>query len=210
MNYEIIPCPFEKNEESKTLFPNPLRCLIVGSSGSGKTTFLWNLIINYWIPFKHLYFFTKSIDQPIYIKFSEIFNDLLEIETCIISEDIISIDECKPNSLVVFDDYILEKQTLIKEYFVRGRPKNISCIYLAQCYSLVDLKVIRNNLNFVVAFRQSDHYTEKMYKDFFSNIIDKEKFKSFCRSCWNEKYGFISFDITSKKIYNKLKKLYIL
>lgn len=40
-------------------------------------------------------------------------------------------------SLIVLDD-LFEKQSLIREYFVRDRSKNISCIYLSQNYSLID------------------------------------------------------------------------
>lgn len=43
-----------------------------------------------------------------------------------------------------------------------------------------------------------------MYTYFISNIIDKNKFKEFCVSCWKEKFGFISLNITNKKLYNKL------
>jgi ABC-type lipoprotein export system ATPase subunit len=41
--------------------------LIVGTSGCGKTTLLYNLIVKEWgIPFHYLYVFSKSIDQSIY------------------------------------------------------------------------------------------------------------------------------------------------
>ena len=45
------------------------------------------------------------------------------------SEDLISVEECEPNSLVVFDDCVnIRQQQIIKDYFDRGRHKNISCI----------------------------------------------------------------------------------
>lgn len=50
----------------------------------------------------------------------------------ITNEEIISVVDCRSNSLVVFDDYILGKRERMKDYFVRSRSKNISCIYIDQ------------------------------------------------------------------------------
>ena len=44
-------------------------------------------------------------------------------------EELISLDECEPNSLVVFDDCVNEQQQqIIEDYFSKGRHKNISCV----------------------------------------------------------------------------------
>jgi ABC-type lipoprotein export system ATPase subunit len=61
----------------KGLFPLPLRCLIVGTSGCGKTTLLYNLITKPWgIPFYYLYIFSKSIDQNPYQSLKKIYEKL--------------------------------------------------------------------------------------------------------------------------------------
>ena len=44
-------------------------------------------------------------------------------------EDLFIIDNCCHNSLIVFDDCMLENQDVIKEYFVREWRTNILCIY---------------------------------------------------------------------------------
>jgi len=39
-------------------------------------------------------------------------------------EDIISVDECEPNSLIIFDDCVnMRQQYVVKDYFVRGQHK---------------------------------------------------------------------------------------
>lgn len=68
-------------------------------------------------------------------------------------EELIPVDECESNSLLVFDDCLMEEQMKIKDYFIRGCYKNISCMYLSQSYSHVDIQVIRNNLNVLCLFR---------------------------------------------------------
>jgi len=61
-NYEIKVFNLDKDKDntSESIFPTPIRCLIIGSSGSGKTNLLSNIIINYWVPFDNLYIFTKK------------------------------------------------------------------------------------------------------------------------------------------------------
>lgn len=202
--YKITP--FKCLEQtSNSLFPLPLRCLIIGKSGSGKTTLLWNIITKYWIPYENLYIFTKSIEQPIYIKLKEVFEKTDNIETNFFDncDEIISVDECKTNSLVIFDDCLLEKQMKIKEYFVRSRPKNISCIYLSQNFALVDKQVIRTNLNFLIIFKQDKHYTKKIWEEFVGSDKTINEFVEFCDKCWKEKYGFVCIDLLNSKYYNQ-------
>lgn len=130
-----------------------------------KQQFYLILLQNIEFHIKILIFLQNKIEQPIYKKFQEVFNNI-EIKLNFSDQDIILLDECKPNSLIVFDDYILENQSKIEEYFVRGRHKNISCIYLSQSYSMVDLKVKRTNCNFLVVFKLSNHYINKFGKIF--------------------------------------------
>lgn len=47
-NYEIkVFSLVNYNDIPDLIFPTPMRCLIKGSSGSGKTNLLFNIIINY-------------------------------------------------------------------------------------------------------------------------------------------------------------------
>ena len=43
--YKVTPFNYEKKLlYDKSIFPQPVKCLILGSSGTGKTTLLWNII----------------------------------------------------------------------------------------------------------------------------------------------------------------------
>jgi hypothetical protein len=117
---------------NKRNFPSPLRCLILGKSSCGKTALLNNLIIKNWgIPFHYLYIFFKSLEQHIYQELRKAYDKLSGTEedgeiayffnSC---DDLISVDEYEPNSLVVFDDCVnVQQQQIIKDYFVRGAIK---------------------------------------------------------------------------------------
>jgi hypothetical protein len=114
-------------------------------------------------------------------------------------EEIISVDECEPNSLIIFYDCInIQQQHIIKDYFVRGRHKTISCIYLAQSYYAVDKQLIRNNINFLCIFRQSSRYLKDIYNEYVGTDFTFKRFKENCNLCWKENYGFLTIDINEK------------
>ena len=195
----------------------PIRLLIIGSSGSGKTTLLLNIIYERLIPYSNLYIFSKSLEQSAYKKLQERFKNIESEVGKEVShfygacKDIIPLSECKHDSLIVFDDCILENQDVIKEYFVMGRHKNISCIYLSQCYSKVDLQLIRNNLNMLCIFKQNDHYMRKIHNNFVGTDMSFGKFEKICNECWQEDFGFLTINLILKpkegKYMNKFKNL---
>lgn len=204
---------YYEEEKNCSLLPMPLRLLIVGSSGCGKTNLLLNLIYKKesGLKFKHLYVFSKSLEQRAY---SDLRKQYENVESKIgqkfshfygTCEELIPIDECESNSLVVFDDCLMEEQMKIKDYFIRGRHKNISCIYLSQSYSRVDIQVIRNNLNVLCVFRQNKHYTTRIYEDFVGSDMPLAPFESICKKCWDIPYGFLTVDMTKKTHNGKYK-----
>jgi len=181
----------------------------VGASGCGKTTLLYNLIIKKWgIPFQYLYIFSKSLEQDIYQKLKAGYEKLSAEEDVEIAyffnscEELISLDECEPNSLVVFDDCVnVHQQDIIKDYFVRGRHKNISCIYLTHSHTKVNRQLIRNNINFLCIFNQSLKYTKDIYDEYAGSDFTFKIFNEICKTCWSEDYGFLTID-TTKKLHN--------
>jgi len=198
--------PTKITNKIKTLFHLPMRGMEIGPSGKGKTTVLKSIILNHWTNYENLYIFTKSLDQPIYNELIEIFEGIPEIYFYISDTDIISVDECKHNSLVIFDDIPLDEQKAIYEYMNRSRPKGISVIFLIQCYSSANKQYIRNNLTILMIFK-STQYIKKIWEDFLSNIISLNEFKTLCSDCWKNDYGFITIDLIKNRFYYKLEKL---
>ena len=194
------------------VFPKPLRCLIVGPSGCGKTNLLLNFIYNRdGITFKHLYIFSRSIEQSAYMELQKHYKTIEKklgykvayfFSDCV---DLVPLDECKPNSLVVFDDCLLDEQSKIKDYFIRGRHKNVSCVYLSQSYSRVDMQVIRNNINLLSTFQQNKHYTKRIHEDFVGSDMTLSEFEKICQRCWKQPHGFLSIDTTRKAHAGKYK-----
>jgi hypothetical protein len=60
--------------------------------------------------------------------------------------------DTKKNNLIIFDDVInegIKSQKMMKEYFTRGRTKNISCIMISQSFFDIPL-LIRKNCNYII------------------------------------------------------------
>lgn len=68
---------------------------------------------------------------------------------------------------------------------------------MSQCYSVVDFKEIRNNLNMIILFKQNKHYTRLVFYDFIG-AIGLEKFMEMCDRCWSEDCGFLAININLK------------
>lgn len=198
--------PYKIKNKIKSLFHLPMRLQITGPSGSGKTEVLRSIVLNHWTNYENLYIFTKNIDQPVYNELIEIFEGIPEIYFYISDTDIISVDECERDSLVVFDDIPLDEQKPIYEYMNRSRPKDISVIFLNQCYSSANKQYIRNNLTLLIVFK-STQYIKNIWNDFLSNSITLNNFKTLCSDCWKNDYGFITIDLLNNRFYYKLEKL---
>lgn len=65
--------------------------------------------------------------------------------------------------------------------------------------NLVDVQVIRNNINFTCIFLQSKHYMTNNFNDLVRNNIKFEDLSELCGQRWNEVHRFITNDLTKKK-----------
>lgn len=63
---------------------------------------------------------------------------------------------------------------------------------------MVDLRVIRNNLNMLAIFKHNKHYIKFIYDDFIGSDMTFEKFVEICNKCWSNDYGFIVKNLTLK------------
>ena len=122
----------------------PFRMLIIGSSGSGKTLTLANVLRAFSGTFQTITIVTKNKNEPIY-EYLE--SKLGESGLAVVEgqENLPPLDgfDKKENHLIVLDDLVLDKnQKKIEEYFVRSRKVGCSCIYISQSFYAVP-KMIR-------------------------------------------------------------------
>ena len=138
-------------------FDTPFRSLVVAPSGSGKSNFITNLISLFCKgrgTYDNIYIFCKCKDEPLYRYLADKSKGLIEVfENLEKLPALNDLNACK-QTLIIFDDMVtdIKKHPIISEYFIRGRKKGASIMFLSQSYYNTP-KIIRQNVNYVVILK---------------------------------------------------------
>ena len=171
---------------------HPCRIAIIGSSGSGKTNALINLISKLCC-FEKFYLFVKlaeddqlydnilipKLEEIIGCKLLEKYSDTLDDLPDVKSDEI---DSTKQN-LFVFDDFLDESKkdlNKISAYFTKARKKNCSLVFIGQDYFSTPVKIRRNCSHFIFTDISSDIDLQNIFKDLaradFQNFNEFKRF----------------------------------
>ena len=187
-----------KNKKFKQLFPympnDTFRMLIV-NSGCGKTNTLFHMLIEPLLYYDEIHLYAKNLEQE---KYQELMNKMNRIsretvyDILSVSNDIIIPINNLPyednQKIIIFDDYVCEKnQREIVDYFIQGRLKNCSVIYLSQSFYKTP-KDIRLNCSHYCIYEFPSSRER--------NMISSEKFKKATK----ELYSFLYVDKPRKKV----------
>ena len=175
------------------------RMLICGPSGSGKTNTLMHMIYNL-LYFDKIYLYAKNIEQTKYKNLINVFQlisdevgyDVIEAR----KDEIIPIQEIDSDSqkIVIFDDYVCDKnQKPLIDYFIRGRHKNCSVIYLSQSYYKTPKDIRLNCSHFSIYEFLSANEKSSICRE---NSISKESYEK----ATEEPYSFLYIDKPRKFI----------
>lgn len=184
------------------LLPNNIRAIICGPSGCGKSNVMISLLMDpNGLKFENIYLYSKSLYQPKYTFLTDVLTGIKGIEFFPFSENeqVIDPTEAKPNSVIIFDDIVCEKQSKIRNFFCFGRHKLIDCFYLSQSYARVPKNLIRENLNLIILFKQDELSLKHIYADHLATDMSFDNFKTLCNQCWRNKYDFIVIDKESNE-----------
>ena len=194
----------------------PYRMLIIGSSGSGKTNALLNLIQkqNNNNPIDKIYMYAKDLSEPKYqfliekrenagiknyndptafIKYSNTMDDVYT-----------NIDDYNPKRmrkiLIVFDDMIVDVMTnkkfqaIIKDLFTRCRKLNISLVFITQNYFSVPKEARLNSTHYQIMKINNRKDLQQIAID-HSADIDYKDFLKIYRNFTNEPCSFFTIDV---------------
>ena len=176
-----------KNKKFKQLYsfmPNDtFRMLICGNSGSGKTNFLYHMLIEPLLSYDKIYLYAKNLEQE---KYQNLINVMNEASNEEVGYNIMEVsnDAFIPIShlpygdnqkLIIFDDYVCEKnQRKIVDYFIQSRHKNCSVIYLSQSFYKTPRDIRLNCSHYCIYDFPSSRERNMISSELG---VDKEQFK---------------------------------
>ena len=194
-----------KNKKFKYLYsftPNQIfRLLVAGSSGIGKTNLLYHLIIAPLIYYDEIHLYAKNLEQDKYQILIKKMNEMskqIGYDVMKVSNDAIipikDLDYEDNQTIIIFDDYVCEKnQKEIVDYFIQGRHKNCSVVYLSQSFYKTP-RDIRLNCSHYCIYEFPSSRERKMISSELG--VEPEKFKKATK----EPYSFLYVDKPRKKI----------
>ena len=211
----------------------PLKMLIIGPSGLGKTNTLLHLIGKFHLIDK-TYLYAKDTDEEKYqylinkreqaglkklndphafIEYSDDMNDVLE--------DINNYNKKRDKKvLIIFDDMIAhimrsEKfKAIMKELFIRWRKLNISVVFITQSYFITP-KDARLNSTHYILMKIGNKKKLKSIAEENSGHLDFKDFLKIYNSCTKDPYSFMMVDtrpnarVTFKKKFDEPIKNFI-
>ena len=198
-NYDVN----NKNKKFKqrySFMPNDTFRMLSGS-GSGKTNLLYHMLIEPLLHYDEIHLYAKNLEQEKYQNLMNKMNEIskeVDYDIMAVSNDKIipinNLDYENNQKLVIFDDYVCEKnQREIVDYFIQGRHKNCSVIYLSQSFYKTPRDIRLNCSHFCVyefpSSRERNMITSELG-------VDKEKFKKATK----EPYSFLYVDKPKKKV----------
>lgn len=197
----LTTVPKKRNEHAPKQNTNILIC---GYSGSGKTNLVLNMIYDllWW---DNLYVYAKDLTED---KYAELLADCEEADSvkkfnyifsdC--TDDLIDIDSLDKTShnLLIFDDYCCDKDAMqvIQEYFIRGRKKNCTVVFITQSYYAVP-KIIRLNCQYFIFFKcLDDREILEVFKSHGGGLT-REDFIATFKKATNDRFSFLCIDRTA-------------
>lgn len=176
------------------LLPNSVRCIICGPSNCGKTNLLIGLLIHEnGLRFQNVYVYSKTLHQPKYIFLERVLQRVpsLSFQKYCENEEVLSVQDAKPYSVIIFDDVACENQNNMRDYFAMGRHKNIDCIYVNQTYTKIPKQLVRDNANVIVLFKQDEINMRHVYDEHVNTDMTWIEFREMCSKIWREPFNYV-------------------
>ena len=186
------------------------RILVVGASGSGKTNWLGNYLLQAENTFNLIHIVYKET-EPIYdmlreqlkekVKFYKSPGELPPLEDMGIDAN--GKSDPKDNTLLIIDDYVdlAHLYPNLNDIFLRGR-KFITTIFLSQSYFKVP-KFWRNQLTYIILIRLSGDRDLKLVLSDYSLGIKPEELLKLFKSATKQKFHFLKLDVNSAQMNKK-------
>ena len=194
-----------KNKKFRQLYSymphDTFRMLICGNSGSGKTNLLYHMLMAPLLYCDKIYLYAKNLEQEKYQNLMQEMNEA-SLETGynvmeVSNDKIIPVTHLpyeNNKKIIIFDDYVCEKnQREIIDYFIQGRHKNCSVIYLSQSFYKAP-RDIRLNCSHYCIYEFPSSRERNMISSELG--VEKEKYKKATK----KPFSFLYIDKPRKQV----------
>ena len=186
------------------LIKTPFRMCVSAPSGSGKTTFLLNLLQRFSTgkgTFAKIYIITRNADESLY-NYLKTKSDQIFIKEGLENLPNLDKDFDKTDgtqSIVCFDDLVLAKnQKPIENYYLRSRKFNVSCVYLSQAYHSIPI-FIRKISQYVVILKLGGQREVNRILSDFGLGVNKEQMLGMYEFATSQKFSPLLIDTETEK-----------
>ena len=178
--------------------------LICGPTGSGKSNFTTNLIVNMADTFRKIIIVCKMTDEKIYKMLKDKLKNALSIMTLNELPTLKNLE--KPGQMmIIFDDFLCDNQQKLKDYIMYARKYNIMCAFLAQSYFATD-KFIRQNVSYLVLLSMTDARNTNLIAHTLGLSIEKSVVKAIIKNATKEKLNVCIIDISNGSMNKKFRR----
>lgn len=204
MNPEI---QVDENGYTYIPFKTPISLIIAGSSFSGKTTFIFNLLKNkkMFQPNFEEIIFVYSTWQPLYDEIEKLLDNISFVNRIPLKEEIEKITQDMKPRLIIFDDQMthLTECPDITEYFtVFTHHRQLSCILVLQnlFYQAQCIRDISYNVQGIILFKnlRSPQQISVLATQMFPGKKRKFFLQAYEKACVNTPFGYLFCDINPK------------
>lgn len=191
-------------------FTIPFRAVVCAPSGSGKTSFVANLIKLFSAgkgTFAYITIIVRDSDEPIYKYLSSV-SDAIQVKENLHNLPDLNKTDKDVASLVIVDDMQntkLADQSRVLDYAIRCRKKNVSFMYLAQNFHIAPI-VLRRNCNYIIILKLSGEREVKCILREFGLGLTKEQLLKMYNYATSEKFHCFICDCESNDINHKYRK----
>lgn len=174
----------KETERNLYFLPPVFRCIVNGTSGSGKTNLLINLLYKIMENEESIRFqiCSKTIEQPLYRCFIDDVEANYNNHSVVVSNEISYFNEeyfstvsPEKKEIIIIDDMLgmmSKKDTkILIHLFSASRPRGISIFFLTQRYTKLEV-VCRRNSNYLITFKPSLEEANKMCQELLTDMID--------------------------------------
>ena len=177
------------------------RMLICGNSGSGKTNLLTHMLMKPLVFYDQIHLYAKNLEQEKYQNMIKSFDEISQLVGYNVlvcsNDDIVPVENLMDNTaqkIVIFDDFVCDKnQKPLIDYFIRGRHKNCSVIYLSQSFYGTPKDIRLNCSHFCIYEFPSSNEKNLISRELG---VDKDQYIN----ATNKPYSFLYVDKPKKLI----------